>query len=240
MRTANLASSPMRRAFTLIELLVVIAIIAILAAILFPVFAQAREKARMTACLSNMKQVGLGLTMYAQDYDEVMPPANDMVPDFTSPAAPANFLGAILPYIKSKPIFVCPSVPWTKAQYLMPTADNATNYMGNGVIMARPLAVVPNPADIVYLQEVGALERYAWLRPVCEAKGTCHYWCDWEVGRHWYTNSHFGGGNLIFADGHAKYRTLLSMHPSAFGMAPERSVDPTSGTGCDGGLKRTF
>lgn len=63
----------MRRAFTLIELLVVIAIIAILAAILFPVFAQARQKARQVACLSNLKQVGTGLMMYTQDYDEVLP-----------------------------------------------------------------------------------------------------------------------------------------------------------------------
>src|SRR5437879_6461586 len=62
-----------RRAFTLIELLVVIAIIAILAAILFPVFAQAREKARGAACLSNGKQMGIGLMMYAQDYDERLP-----------------------------------------------------------------------------------------------------------------------------------------------------------------------
>lgn len=61
------------RALTLIELLVVIAIIAILAAILFPVFAQAREKARQTACLSNLKQVGLAVQMYAQDYDENIP-----------------------------------------------------------------------------------------------------------------------------------------------------------------------
>src|SRR5205823_4219207 len=208
MRTVPLASSPGRRAFTLIELLVVIAIIAILAAILFPVFAQAREKARQTACLSNMKQVGIGLQMYAQDYDEILPPANDAVPDFTSPAAPANFLGALVPYIKSKPIFNCPSAPWTKTASLMPNAENSSNYMGNGVIMGRPLAVTPNPADIVYLQEVGALERLAWLRPVCDAKGNCVAWCDWEVGRHWYTNLHFGGGNLIFADGHAKYRTL--------------------------------
>ncbi len=63
----------MRKGFTLIELLVVIAIIAILAAILFPVFAKAREKARQTSCLSNMKQIGLASMMYAQDYDERLP-----------------------------------------------------------------------------------------------------------------------------------------------------------------------
>src|SRR6266568_3508217 len=63
-----------RTGFTLIELLVVIAIIAILAAILFPVFAQAREKARQTTCVSNLRQIGLGVNMYAQDYDEKMPP----------------------------------------------------------------------------------------------------------------------------------------------------------------------
>src|SRR5258707_10293439 len=62
-----------RRAFTLIELLLVIAIIAILAAILFPVFAQARDKARQASCLSNMKQIGMGAMMYSQDYDEIMP-----------------------------------------------------------------------------------------------------------------------------------------------------------------------
>ena len=62
-----------RHGFTLIELLVVIAIIAVLAAILFPVFAQAREQARQTTCLSNLKQLGTGLTMYAQDYDETLP-----------------------------------------------------------------------------------------------------------------------------------------------------------------------
>src|SRR5881296_1860227 len=62
-----------QRAFTLIELLVVIAIISILAAILFPVFAQARDKARQSACISNMKQIGTGIMMYAQDYDETLP-----------------------------------------------------------------------------------------------------------------------------------------------------------------------
>src|ERR1700728_718732 len=99
---------PLRKckAFTLIELLVVIAIIALLAAILFPVFAQAREKARATACLSNLKQMGLGLIMYTQDYDEEMPPAWIGF-NATNPAASVGFPGTARwmdveqPYVKN-------------------------------------------------------------------------------------------------------------------------------------------
>src|SRR5688500_4426112 len=98
-----------KRAFTLIELLVVIAIIAILAAILFPVFAQAREKARQTSCLSNMKQTGLGLMMYTQDYDETTPPRNDAVDNFGDPGVTPNFLGSIQPYTRNGKIYGCPS-----------------------------------------------------------------------------------------------------------------------------------
>lgn len=114
----------MKRAFTLIELLVVIAIIAILAAILFPVFAQAREKARQTTCLSNTKQIGLGLQMYLNDYDEMFPRRDDCIAPQTLPWLPTA-LGCngpfgqrvnhykwqfwIYPYVKNIDIFFCPS-----------------------------------------------------------------------------------------------------------------------------------
>jgi prepilin-type N-terminal cleavage/methylation domain-containing protein/prepilin-type processing-associated H-X9-DG protein len=99
-----------RRAFTLIELLVVIAIIAILAAILFPVFAQAREQARRTACLSNTKQAGLAFMMYTQDYDE-MTPSLVQQPNPISGGAfwqIIDFWNLLQPYIKNTQVFLCP------------------------------------------------------------------------------------------------------------------------------------
>jgi prepilin-type N-terminal cleavage/methylation domain-containing protein len=101
-----------RHAFTLIELLVVIAIIAILAAILFPVFAQARDKARQTSCLSNLKQIGLGLMMYVQDYDEKYPGALQAVPTINGGSTADQRMPLdmqILPYVKNDQIWTCPS-----------------------------------------------------------------------------------------------------------------------------------
>ncbi len=101
-----------RKGFTLIELLVVIAIIAILAAILFPVFAKAREKARQAACMSNQKQLGLALVSYRQDYDETMVPAVLLGgPDFMN-AVNVNvtfWVTTLMPYVKNKQVFLCPS-----------------------------------------------------------------------------------------------------------------------------------
>ena len=91
-----------QRGMTLVELLVVIAIIAILAAILFPVFAQARESARKTACLSNCKQIALAVTMYAQDYDELLVPGRVRNPN-------TAFDTLLNPYVKNQGVWTCPS-----------------------------------------------------------------------------------------------------------------------------------
>lgn len=103
----------MKRAFTLIELLVVIAIIAILAAILFPVFAQAKEAAKKANCLSNLKQQGLAIMMYHQDNDDEMPRTSTdvdyMDPTYTCPKHRVYWIEAVYPYVRNKGVFVCPS-----------------------------------------------------------------------------------------------------------------------------------
>jgi prepilin-type N-terminal cleavage/methylation domain-containing protein/prepilin-type processing-associated H-X9-DG protein len=111
------------RGFTLIELLVVIAIIAILAAILFPVFARARENARRASCQSNLKQIGLGLLQYVQDYDEVMPVVNTYTGGMDTVAQPP-WNTVVQPYLKSTQIFVCPSFTGS-------LAGNRTSYAAN-------------------------------------------------------------------------------------------------------------
>jgi len=100
-----------KKGFTLIELLVVIAIIAILAAILFPVFAQAREKARQTTCLNNIKQIGLATIMYTEDWDEKFPVMPNWIPDTAIGYLSEGHSGAVKvsPYVKNKKIFECPS-----------------------------------------------------------------------------------------------------------------------------------
>src|ERR1044072_7200814 len=94
-----------RRGFTLIELLVVIAIIAILAAILFPVFAQAREKARQATCLSNLKQIGTGVVMYVQDYDEIYPLSQYFTGGPAGSGHQVSWQAEVYPYIKNDTAF---------------------------------------------------------------------------------------------------------------------------------------
>ena len=157
-----------KRAFTLIELLVVIAIIAILAAILFPVFAQAREKARQTSCLSNLKQLNLGCLMYIQDYDEMYPlSVLNSIPNYiiTTPAnaAPGNvalrsgfWSNAVQPYIKNWGIYDCPSA--TKDRTDISGAQDPAkfpymNYTFNGYLNNWAAAGSPAPAQVIVFSE---------------------------------------------------------------------------------------
>lgn len=132
---------PMKKAFTLIELLVVIAIIAILAAILFPVFAQAKAAAKKSADLSNMKQIGTGIAIYLGDYDDVYPPAASFDPSNTTNTSPVWSSKSVTgPYIKNGNIFLSPSEPSGKVAIangiLSGGAQNVDprSYMVNGLV----------------------------------------------------------------------------------------------------------
>jgi prepilin-type N-terminal cleavage/methylation domain-containing protein/prepilin-type processing-associated H-X9-DG protein len=158
-----------RSAFTLIELLVVIAIIAILAAILFPVFAQAREKARQATCLSNLKQLGTAQMMYTQDYDETYPQAYQSLADGSGDWP--WYLG-LQPYIKNTAIFRCPSdrKPMSAIAYLNGARKKATPDFGVSIIanydvmpptdlQPQRMAAVEAPADLISLvdmRDIGA------------------------------------------------------------------------------------
>jgi prepilin-type N-terminal cleavage/methylation domain-containing protein/prepilin-type processing-associated H-X9-DG protein len=134
MTLGNVTRRPSRNAFTLIELLVVIAIIAILAAILFPVFAQAREKARGISCLSNTKQSGLALAMYTQDYDETLLKMGDGV----------DWWSEIYPYTKNLALYLCPD----RNEGGLTTS--CPNYSGNCVPGAPGYLALPNYAGYGY------------------------------------------------------------------------------------------
>jgi prepilin-type N-terminal cleavage/methylation domain-containing protein len=148
-----------RRGFTLIELLVVIAIIAILAAILFPVFAQAREKARQTSCLSNHKQYALATLMYVQDYDETFPYSSYLDPTYCV----VTFYQVVNPYVKNQQITVCPSetqamslpllvgAPCANTPPYTSYAVNARLYVNGFVPGAAPvaLAAISRPSETI-------------------------------------------------------------------------------------------
>ncbi|HEY3333319.1 MAG TPA: DUF1559 domain-containing protein [Capsulimonadaceae bacterium] len=138
-----------RAGFTLIELLVVIAIIAILAAILFPVFAQAREKARATACLSNLKQIGLAVTQYEQDYDEAVPCGTN------GWGSGLGWASMVYPYVKSTAVFLCPSDAGVGD--IISYGLNS-NFVGSALNGSAPIpaivAKMAGPANSVMLFEV--------------------------------------------------------------------------------------
>jgi len=199
--------------FTLIELLVVIAIIAILAAILFPVFAQAREKARAITCISNLKQVGTGMMMYVQDYDETLVPWQLESKDefgFVN-----SYDRLIQPYTKNGVVTGCPSdiSPGTgKFPKGGPIAIRSTSMPGNiggnwclkpGAVTRPPsLASIPRPAETLWLTERDncAAGAATWGDDPRPSWG----WCsvnDAESETAW---RHSRQGNFLYVDGHAK------------------------------------
>jgi prepilin-type N-terminal cleavage/methylation domain-containing protein len=192
-----------RSGFTLIELLVVIAIIAILASILFPVFARARENARRASCLSNLKQIGLGIMQYSQDYDERLPQlgwtSTDMQlwPDGSlSDARPWHV--RIYPYIKSVQVYNCPSASkkWSGAP------DTAINYGANAPLMnwasGRSLAEVSLPAQTLMIADSQGVASYFLLYDYYAVPGS-------DRG---LSDRHLDGTVINYADGHAKWISL--------------------------------
>ncbi|MDF2439397.1 MAG: hypothetical protein JWN98_381 [Abditibacteriota bacterium] len=168
--------------FTLIELLVVIAIIAILAAILFPVFARARENARKSSCLSNLKQMGLGAMMYSQDYDERFMRVYTNV----APAGPRDWATDTVPYIKSKQIFVCPSQ--TRGGY----GYGYNTWLATST--GRSLAEIQEPArTCLYSEIIQAVDR-SWPYNYYPADR-----------RFEPEPRHLDGLNMVYTDGHAKW-----------------------------------
>ena len=198
--------------FTLIELLIVIAIIAILAAILFPVFARARENARKTSCLSNLKQIGLGFAQYTQDYERLV--LNGQAVD-TAPRA------RLSPYIKSNQIWVCPSEinPTVQAMgdarfvsYMLNNSLNESVDIAPGVRITRGRqdADITRPAEIIVSHdsdpgELGWIEGNTWDAGLttdwphrrANGNGAESYKLPWF-------QRHNGTFNALFYDGHAK------------------------------------
>jgi prepilin-type N-terminal cleavage/methylation domain-containing protein/prepilin-type processing-associated H-X9-DG protein len=174
-----------RSGFTLIELLVVIAIIAILAAILFPVFARAREKARQTSCLNNVKQIALGLQMYSADYD-------DRLPGYRNNAIHSiKWQHMILPYVKNEQLYLCPSGE-------RPTGTSPSSHYGFAYyyLNYRLIAELTHPAETIC---VGERAVSGW-GGVCYAPSQDTLWPTANPG-----DVHNNGANYAFVDGHAKW-----------------------------------
>lgn len=197
----------MKRGFTLIELLVVIAIIAILAAILFPVFARARAKAQQTSCLSNVKQLVLGCLMYAQDYDDIIPAGRvQHYPADCSDNSKAFWQHVIFPYVKNTQLFACPSnrSVRTTCSRFYDWADNlaiTNNYgincrgFGTTASGALRLTEMETPAEVYYLC-CGLNAGGGWWRGFSTPYGSCGSY---------YRAIHNEGINIGFPDGHAKW-----------------------------------
>jgi prepilin-type N-terminal cleavage/methylation domain-containing protein/prepilin-type processing-associated H-X9-DG protein len=228
-----------RTGFTLIELLVVIAIIAILASILFPVFARARENARRSSCSSNLKQLGLGVMMYVQDYDEKYP----MGYYNQNSATPQGWQQIVLPYVKSNQVYLCPSstvtpsdpgtgnyganwlifpnMEWSADSVVSMSsiASTASVYMlmdsGSHLLQPKPQSTSSTP----YGSSVTAPTTYWYLpgsKKLVEANGGASpSMPSAQLADYSSEGRHFDGINLAFADGHVKWQKTAQVFDQA-------------------------
>ena len=232
----NAKDETARAAFTLIELLVVIAIIAILAAILFPVFARARENARRSSCQSNLKQIGLGIMQYVQDYDETYPIASqNSTVQSTDSSAFGFWMVNTQPYVKSTQVYACPSgARAIVGDYITPGGTlrfpTLYSYGANEqiIVAGAPINPTPSPVKLAALGQTSLIAMAGdsttptWNNParvvnannmVANSGSTnatdAAYDCPVQIRP--TAARHFEGSNVLYADGHVKYQTQQQM-----------------------------
>lgn len=206
------------KGFTLVELLTVIAIIAVLTAILFPVFSRAREKARQTTCLSNLQQIGNASNLYSSDYNGFIVPWCITDPSFSAPTpanAPADHIAtwdiSLQSYIRNVDIVKCLSNPFDRTDRAYAIAHYTQRPFGASSWIGGYKDSIPAPTKTVLLFEKGANEPGSWGdalgQNVYQSHGSLTYPGGADPGEAAYSKKmfHFDGKNFLYVDGHAKY-----------------------------------